>query len=226
LLHASFRPRLAATPLRFANTSPPSGCVGDLHPQAVEHARHTTKPLRGGEDRDLGKGSAPATLPTGSDFSRRLDRRAATCDSPAWRRGMAAAVSSFTPRRAGTPPGLRPLPIYSIYIKAKAVPVAASSSAVVSARPTRPGMRPRWWMALRIQDSSDHALDRRAVGASGSYRAKAINGHLRTGRPGVPQARLETRPRAGTGRRMPEGSCPRPERCGRSPPRRCAGRRG
>src|SRR5436305_14921516 len=42
LLHASFRPRLAATPLRFANTSPPSGCVGDLHPQAVEHARHTT----------------------------------------------------------------------------------------------------------------------------------------------------------------------------------------
>ncbi len=50
LLHASFRPRLAATPLRFANTSPPSGCVGDLHPQAVEHARHTTKPLRGGQE--------------------------------------------------------------------------------------------------------------------------------------------------------------------------------
>src|SRR5512142_2601944 len=48
LLHASFRPRLAATPLRFASTSPPSGCVGDLHPQTVEHARHTTKPLRGG----------------------------------------------------------------------------------------------------------------------------------------------------------------------------------
>src|SRR3954464_322162 len=47
LLRASFRPRLAATPLRFANTSPPSGCAGDLHPQAVEHARHTTKPLRG-----------------------------------------------------------------------------------------------------------------------------------------------------------------------------------
>src|SRR5512135_949454 len=47
LLHASFRPRLAATPLRFANTSPPSGCVGDLHPLAVEHARHTThKSLR------------------------------------------------------------------------------------------------------------------------------------------------------------------------------------
>jgi hypothetical protein len=27
--------------LRFASTSPPSGCAGDLHPQAVEHARHT-----------------------------------------------------------------------------------------------------------------------------------------------------------------------------------------
>ena len=31
-LPASFRPRLAATPLRFARTSPPSGCAGDLHP--------------------------------------------------------------------------------------------------------------------------------------------------------------------------------------------------
>jgi len=41
LLHASFRPHLAATPLRFANPSPPSGRVGDSHPQAVEHARHT-----------------------------------------------------------------------------------------------------------------------------------------------------------------------------------------
>jgi hypothetical protein len=51
LLHASFRPRLAATPLRFARTSPPSGCAGDLHPQAVKHARHTTEPLRGGEVR-------------------------------------------------------------------------------------------------------------------------------------------------------------------------------
>jgi hypothetical protein len=40
-LPASFRPRLAATPLRFARTSPPSGCAGDFHPQVVEHARHT-----------------------------------------------------------------------------------------------------------------------------------------------------------------------------------------
>ncbi|MGB2808224.1 MAG: hypothetical protein WBC22_10810, partial [Sedimentisphaerales bacterium] len=43
LLHASFEPCLTATLLRFANTSPPSGCVEDLHLQVAEHARHTTK---------------------------------------------------------------------------------------------------------------------------------------------------------------------------------------
>ena len=43
LLHASSGPRLATTPLRFAITSPPSGCERDYHPRAVEHARHTTK---------------------------------------------------------------------------------------------------------------------------------------------------------------------------------------
>ena len=42
LLHASFRPRLAATPLRFANPSPPSGWIEDFHLQAVDHARRTT----------------------------------------------------------------------------------------------------------------------------------------------------------------------------------------
>ena len=47
LLHASFRPRLATTPLRFASASPPSGCAGDLHPRTAKHARHTPKPLRG-----------------------------------------------------------------------------------------------------------------------------------------------------------------------------------
>jgi hypothetical protein len=45
LLHASFRPRLATTPLRFANPSPPSGWIRDFHPQTVEHARHTTTAL-------------------------------------------------------------------------------------------------------------------------------------------------------------------------------------
>jgi hypothetical protein len=46
LLHASFRPRLAATPLRFANPSPPSGRVKDFHLQAVDHARHTSQRVR------------------------------------------------------------------------------------------------------------------------------------------------------------------------------------
>ena len=46
LLHASFRPHLAVTPLRFASTSPPPGCAGDSHPLAVEHARHTTQSAR------------------------------------------------------------------------------------------------------------------------------------------------------------------------------------
>src|ERR1035437_4386349 len=40
LLHASFRPRLATTPLRFASPSPPPGWAADFHPQAVEHVRH------------------------------------------------------------------------------------------------------------------------------------------------------------------------------------------
>jgi len=41
LLHASFRPHLATAPLRFAITSPPSGCEEDFHLLAVKHARHT-----------------------------------------------------------------------------------------------------------------------------------------------------------------------------------------
>src|SRR6266536_6491509 len=43
LIHASFRPRLAPTPLRFSSPSPPPGWAGDLHPLAVEHVRHTKK---------------------------------------------------------------------------------------------------------------------------------------------------------------------------------------
>src|SRR5437667_11624715 len=43
LIHASFRPRLGTTPLRFSSPSPPPGWAGDFHPQAVEHVRHTNK---------------------------------------------------------------------------------------------------------------------------------------------------------------------------------------
>jgi hypothetical protein len=49
LLRASFGPHLTVTPLRFAITSPPSGCEEDLHLQAVEHARHTNEKARADE---------------------------------------------------------------------------------------------------------------------------------------------------------------------------------
>ena len=41
LLGASFGHGLTSVPLRSANTSPPSGCVEDLHLQVAKHARHT-----------------------------------------------------------------------------------------------------------------------------------------------------------------------------------------
>ena len=53
LLHASFRPRLATMPLRFANPSPPSGWIEDLHLQAVGHARHTRRSRASGLTRPL-----------------------------------------------------------------------------------------------------------------------------------------------------------------------------
>ena len=43
LLHAAFRPRLTTTPLRFANPSPPSSWIRDLHPQVGKHAWQTSK---------------------------------------------------------------------------------------------------------------------------------------------------------------------------------------
>src|SRR5712692_805231 len=39
--HASFRPHLAVTPLRFPCPSPPLGWTEDFHLQALRHARHT-----------------------------------------------------------------------------------------------------------------------------------------------------------------------------------------
>ena len=43
LIHAFFRPHLAASPLRFASPSPSSGWTEDFHLQAVVHTRHTTR---------------------------------------------------------------------------------------------------------------------------------------------------------------------------------------
>ena len=52
------------SPCVLTSPSPPSGWAGDFHPQAAEHAQHTTKPLRGnrlrpavGEPLGLGRGS-------------------------------------------------------------------------------------------------------------------------------------------------------------------------
>src|SRR5208337_2576870 len=57
----------------------------------------------------------------------------------------------------------RLIPGQLCYVKAKAVPVAASSSEIASARPTGPELRPRSFTALRIQHSSNDALDYQAV---------------------------------------------------------------
>src|SRR5215471_17465315 len=62
LRHASFRQSLAVLPLRFASASPPSGCTGDSHPQAVGHVRHTAWPFghrlrRQGLDKDQRPGT-------------------------------------------------------------------------------------------------------------------------------------------------------------------------
>src|SRR6516162_6245788 len=40
-------------PLCFANPSPPSGWIGDFHPQAIEHAGHTTRPPCGHSARPM-----------------------------------------------------------------------------------------------------------------------------------------------------------------------------
>src|SRR5271165_6146552 len=118
-----------------------------------------TKPLRGGKDPGLvHKPSASATRPIDSDFAPCLYQRAAPCYSSAWLRLAAASVRFFTSRSPGTLARTRPLPIYSIYVKAKAVPVAASSSEIASARPTGPEFRPRSFTALRIQHSSNDEL--------------------------------------------------------------------
>jgi len=117
-----------------------------------------TKPLRGGKDRGIvHKSSASAARPIESDFAPCLYRCAVPCYSRAWLRSAAGSARSFTSRSSGTLPRTRPLPIYSIYIKAKAVPVAASSSELASAWPTRSELRPRSLTALRIQLSSEGA---------------------------------------------------------------------
>ena len=118
-----------------------------------------TKPLRGGKDRGIDhEPSTSATRSLDSEFAPHLYRRAVPCYSRAWRRLAAVSARFLTSRPSSTLPKAPALPIYSIYIKAKAVPIAASSSEIASARPTGPEVRPRSFMALRIQDSAEDAF--------------------------------------------------------------------
>ena len=66
LLRASFRLRLATTPLRFANPSPPSGWIEDFHLQAVVHARHTKGSPGQGNDRGFRTSAGAGTRGLGS----------------------------------------------------------------------------------------------------------------------------------------------------------------
>ena len=154
------------SPRKRSTRSPIADCGMPILECGMRNEIQRTKPLRGGKDPGLvHKPSASATRPIDSDFAPCLYQRAAPCYSSAWLRLAAASVQFFTLRSPGTLPRTRPLPIYSIYIKAKAVPVAASSSEIASARPTGPEFRPRSFTALRIQHSSKDAPVLTAVGA-------------------------------------------------------------
>ena len=101
LLRASFRPRLATTPLHFANPSPPSGWAGDLHPQAVNHARHTKK--RGGH---YPPRSFPNVAGSGGSYAMRerlsLQTTNGQCAAAGLSRPANAAVARATQIRVAT----------------------------------------------------------------------------------------------------------------------------
>ena len=102
---------------------------------------------------------APSTLTSLLACTNAL-RRAILRHGYAWRQPRS---DSSLRGRPALFPERRPLPTYSISIKAKAVPVVASSSEIASARPTGPELRPRSFTALQIQHSSNDALDYQAV---------------------------------------------------------------
>ena len=125
-----------------------------------------TKPLRGGKDPGLvHKPLASATRPIASDFVPCLYQRAASCYSPAW--FCLGRVWPLFFHFAVVEHSTQNTPfahLFNLLLKAKAVPVAASSSAFVSAGPTGPELRPRSSTALRIQDSSEGELYRMGRG--------------------------------------------------------------
>jgi len=111
LLHASFRPRLATTPLRFTNPSPPSGWIGDVHPGAVEHARHTRKspPSFDGGPSKFSASDLP--LPIGRGAHTGAVQHSGPCTRASWR--DAIAVASCRKRSRLTPMQAR-IPVYRV----------------------------------------------------------------------------------------------------------------
>jgi hypothetical protein len=89
LLHASFRPHLAMTPLRFANPSPPSGWIEDFHLQAVDHARHTNKK----------PGARPGLSCACVRAGAYAASSATTASSTSGSASASASSAGFTPRR-------------------------------------------------------------------------------------------------------------------------------
>jgi len=79
LLHASFRPRLAATPLRFANPSPPS-----RRPVCVPASNRVSNPISGSEVGSE-RGSAFAPIKDGWIIRRLWSHRTKRWRNAAWR---------------------------------------------------------------------------------------------------------------------------------------------
>jgi hypothetical protein len=81
--------------LRFAMTSPPSGCQRDFHPRAVEHARHTSK-----------KGPAPALLLSVCDIKVQVFGKGRRTGKPERKKYAGAARVGYTRLQAAFFPAL------------------------------------------------------------------------------------------------------------------------
>jgi hypothetical protein len=105
--------------------------VSAMRPERLRLSTRRTKPLRGGEDRALvHRPSASLTRPVDCDFAPCLCRCAAPCYSPP----RVTLGGGLGPRRHVTavrhPSQSAPLTHLFNLLKAKAVPIAASSSAL------------------------------------------------------------------------------------------------
>ena len=98
LLHASFRPHLAMTPLRFANPSPPSGWIEDCPPPSCRScSAHRKKPRKSGAIRTSNQGCGVCRPPHGFLPSRSCQN----CDATRYK--VLAARCGDTHERRCTP---------------------------------------------------------------------------------------------------------------------------